>query len=154
MVHPKVWEEIPDKHVVKSVGFTENGQNSDGDSKTNITQENESGILGFVQRAGRVEVIDTSEEAVLVAQAVLVVASHVAKEVHRPAEKLLTNGVDEGSNWGFFGQLVKFVGEFSNARSILVTSLWDENHISVHMSSSLVVLAVGNLPGEVWYKKC
>lgn len=154
MVHPEIWEEIPDKHVVESVGFAEKGENSDGNGETNVTQENEFGILGFVQRAGWVEMVDSSEETVLLARTVLVVASHVAKKVQWPAEKLLTNRMNKSRDRGLLGQFVKFMGEFSNARSIFLTGLWDENHISIHVSSGLVVLAVGDLPGEVWYKKC
>lgn len=154
MVYPEIWEEIPDEHVVESVSLAKHGKNGDGDSETNITQKNEFGIFGFVQRAGWVEVVDSSEETILVAGSMLVVASHVAEEVHWPAEKLLAHRVNKSSNWSLLSQLVNFMGEFSNARSVFVTSLGNENHISVHVSSGLVVLAMGDLPGEVWHKKC
>ena len=55
----------------------------------------------------------------------------------------------EGGDWGFLSQLVKFMGEPSNTGGVLLTGLWDENHITLHVSSGFVVLAVGNLPGEV-----
>lgn len=38
MVHPDVWEEVPDKHVGEAVGFTKHGQDTDGNSKTKITE--------------------------------------------------------------------------------------------------------------------
>ena len=38
MVHPEVGEEVPDEHVLESVGLAKNGQDADGDSKTDITQ--------------------------------------------------------------------------------------------------------------------
>merc|ERR1711981_1014541 len=36
----------------------------------------------------------------------------------------------------------------------MLSGLGDEHHVTLHVSSSLVVLAVGDLPREVWDKKC
>lgn len=77
---------------------------------------------------------------------VIVVASHVGKEVHGPTEELLSDRVDQSGNWSFLGQLVNLVDELSNAAGVVLSGLWDENHITLHVSSSFVVLAVGNLP--------
>jgi hypothetical protein len=33
---------------------------------------------------------------------------------------------------------------------IRFSGIWYEYHISLHMSSGLVVLAMGNFPGEIW----
>lgn len=77
---------------------------------------------------------------------VVVVSSHVADKVHWPAEKLLADGVDNCGNWRLLGQLMNFVNEFSNARSIIFASLGDENHVPLHVSSCLVMLAVGDFP--------
>jgi hypothetical protein len=102
-------------------------------------------------------VVDTSEPAVNLAISttfrltlVVVVASDIGEKIRRPAEKLLPKGVDEGSDWGFLGQFVQFVNEFSNAAGVLLAGLGDENHITLHVSSGLVVLTMRNLPGEVW----
>ena len=64
VVHPEVWEEVPNEHVLESVGLAKTDQNGDSDSETEITQENEFGVLRFVQRAGWVEVVDTSKIAI------------------------------------------------------------------------------------------
>lgn len=58
-----------------------------------------------------------------------------------------------GGDWGFLGQLVKFVDELSNTAGVLLASLWNENHVTFHVSCGFVVLAVGNLPGEIWDKQ-
>ena len=57
--------------------------------------------------------------------------------------------MEHGGDWGFFGQLVDFVNELSNTVGVLLASFGNENHVTLHVSSSLVVLAVGNLPGKV-----
>lgn len=54
--------------------------------------------------------------------------------------------MDEGGNWSLLGQLVELMDELSDTGSIVLTSLGNENHITVHVSSRLVVLAVGDLP--------
>ena len=55
----------------------------------------------------------------------------------------------EGGDRGFLGQLVNLVDELPNTIAILLTGLWDEDHVTLHVASGFVVLAVGNLPGEV-----
>jgi len=84
----------------------------------------------------------------------VVVASHVGKEVHGPAEKLLSKGMNKGSDWSFLSQLIDLVDELSDAAGVMLSGLGDEHHVTLHVSSSLVVLAVGDLPREVWDKKC
>jgi hypothetical protein len=59
VVHPEVGGEVPDSHVGKSVGSAEHDENADRDSKTEITEEDEFGVLGFEKRTARVEVVDT-----------------------------------------------------------------------------------------------
>jgi len=50
VVNPEVRSEVPNCHVVESVGLAENSENADCDSNSEITQKNEFGIFGFVQR--------------------------------------------------------------------------------------------------------
>lgn len=61
--------------------------------------------------------------------------------------------MDERSNGRLFGQLVKLVGELSNARSVHLSCLGDEDHVAFHVSSGFVVLSVGDLPRKVGHKK-
>jgi len=102
-------------------------------------------------------VVDTVREAVGFAHAttlgllfMVVVTSHVTEEVQRPAQELLAKGVDDGGNWGLLGQLMDFVYEFAEAGSVILAGLWYEDHVPLHVAGSLVVLAVGDLPREVW----
>lgn len=113
-------------------------------------------ILLLVQGAGRVEVVDTAEEAVLLPLAlalglplVVVVASDIGDEVHGPATELLHHRVDEGSDGGLLGQLIELVSQLADARSILISRLRNKHHVALHVAGSLVVLSVGDLPGEV-----
>ena len=84
---------------------------------------------------------------------VIVVTSSIGEEIHGPTQELLSNGVEESCDWGFFSQLVDFVDQFSDAGGINLPSLGDKNHITIHVSSRLVMLAVGDLPGEIWDQK-
>ena len=48
---------------------------------------------------------------------------------------------------------MEFVGEFPNAAGVLIASLWNKHHVTLQVSSGFVMLAVGNLPREVWHKE-
>jgi hypothetical protein len=153
VVYPEVWDKIPHKHVLESVSLAKFVENASSNGKTNITQQNELGILGFVQRTRWVEVVNAGGESIdlsfstsLGLLLMIVVSSDVADEVHGPSEKLLTKRVDNGSDWSFLGQLMNLVSEFSNTACVVLASLWDENHVTFHVTGGLVVLSVGNLP--------
>ena len=160
MVHPEVWDEVPDSQVGKTVVLSNPNESTDSDSKTDITQDNELGVPSLVKGAGWVEVVNTSPEAILLANSaaftltlVVVVSSNVRSQVHPPSSELLSKHVSGSSNWSLLGQFGKLVNETANAVGEDLTSLWEENHIALHVASGLVVLAVGDLPGEVWNKK-
>lgn len=96
VVYPEVGKKVPDEHVLESVGLAKSDEDSDGNSKTEITQEDEFGVLGFVQRARWVEVVDTREISVDLALSttlrltlVVVVTSDIGEEIHRPSKELL-----------------------------------------------------------------
>jgi len=80
----------------------------------------------------------------------VVVARHIGEEIHGPAEKLLAHGVDESYNWCLLGQFMELMGHLADTGGILFACLWQENHIARHVSGSLVVLAVRELPREIW----
>jgi len=153
VVHPEVRGKIPDGHAGETVGFGEHNENTDSDSKTDITEEDELGVLGLVKRTAWVEVVDTSEEpvdlalpATLKLTLVVIVTGDIAKEIHGPAQELLSDGVDQGCNWGLFSQLVQFVDHFPDTSGINLASLGNEDHVTLHISGGLVMLAVGDFP--------
>ena len=156
VVHPDVRNPIPHKQVEPAIVGTDEVQNRTGDSETEVTQENELSVLGLIQRAGGVEVVDTTKVTVALALAtalglvlVVVVASNVGEEVHGPTEQLLHDNVAGGEEGGLLEQLVQFVDSLANAGSILRARLGDEDHVTSDVTGSLVVLSVGNLPREV-----
>lgn len=160
MVHPQVGKEVPDEHVGEAVGSGEEDQGSDGDTNTEVAEENELGILALKQGAGGVEVVDTGEVAVLLSLAaalnlalVEVVAGSVGEDIHGPAEELLEDRVDQSGNWGLLGQLVELMNRTADTTSVLLAGLGDENHVALEVAGGLVVLAVGDLPGEVWHQQ-
>ena len=153
MDNPQVWSEIPNSHVGESIGLAKKSKNGNGNGETEITQKNEFGILGFVERTGWVEVVDTRSISVLLPNTsslsllfVMIMTCDVGNQIQRPAEKLLCDRVDEGSDWGLLSQLVEFVDELANSSSVNLTSLGNEDHVTFHMTSCLVVLSVGDLP--------
>lgn len=161
VIYPQVWSEIPNSHVGESVSPGEEGENGDGDGKTEITQKNEFGILGFKQRARWVEVVDTSRIAVLLSYSsslrlllVMIMTSDIGDQIQRPAEKLLSNGMDDGSDWSLLSQLVNLVNELVNSSSVDLAGLGDKDHVTLHVTGGLVVLSMGDLPREVRDQKC
>jgi hypothetical protein len=98
MVHPEVWNKVPDGHVCEAKPLRKHVQYSGHGQETEVAQHNELGVFGLVQRTRRIEVVDPVSEAVLLALAtalnlpfVLVVTRHVGGEIPRPAHELLPN---------------------------------------------------------------
>lgn len=156
MVHPQVWETVPDKQVQPAEVGTDEVQGGADDEETKVTQGNQLGVLGLVQRAGGVEVVDTAEPAVLLAHTaalgllgVVVVTSDVVEQVHRPAEELLGQKVAGSQDGSLLAQLAELVEGLAHAGGVLLTGLGDEDHVAGQVTGGLVVLAVGDLPGEV-----
>lgn len=156
VVHPEVREEVPDKHVLEAVGLAKLVENAASDEQTQVTEKNELSILGLVQRAERAEVVDAVEPAVLLPNTaslgllfVVVVAGGVGDQVQGPAEELLANHVQSSVNRGLIGQFRNLVHQPSNAAGVNLQCLGQENHVTLHVASSFVVLSVGDLPGEV-----
>jgi hypothetical protein len=96
VVHPEVRGEIPDSHVGETVVLGVDSKDRNDDGKTKITQQDELGILGFIQRAVWVEVVDTGEVTIDLSSStafmlslVIVVASDIGKQVQWPSAKLL-----------------------------------------------------------------
>jgi hypothetical protein len=160
VVDPEVGKQVPDSQVGEAPVLVDPVESTEGDGETNITQENELGILGLEEWGRWVEVVDTGEVTVLLAISatlwltlVVVVAGNVRGEVHQPSTELLGEHVDSGSNWGLLSQFVELVNQSANTGSVDLTSLWHENHVTLHVAGSLVVLAVGDLPREVRHKE-
>ena len=62
--------------------------------------------------------------------------------------------MDKGCNWSLLSQLIQLVNEFADPSRVDLASLWHKNHVLVHVTGSLVVLSVGDLPGEIRHQKC
>lgn len=160
MVHPEVGDTVPNQKVHPAELGADQVQNASDNGETDVTQDNELSILGLVQRARRVEVVDTAEVAVLLALSttfrltfVVVVASDVGEQVHGPTEELLEKEVEGSGDGGFLHQLIELVQSLADARGILLPGLGHEHHVAGNVAGGLVVLSVGDLPGEVGHQK-
>lgn len=160
VVDPEIGKEVPDEHVLPAEILAKSEQDGSNNGEAKIAEKNELGILGLVKRRIRVEMIDTATEAILPVLAaafrltlVEVVTGDVGKQVQRPSDQLLADQVDHGSDGSLLGQLVKLVGESTDARGVDLAGLGHEDHVTLEMTGGLVMLAVGNLPGEVRHQE-
>lgn len=160
MVNPEVWKEVPDEHVHGAVGLGEVDKSGDGDSDTEIGEQDQLTILRLVQRRGWVEVVDASEPSVLLSSSaslllelVVVVPGNVGDEVEDPSSELLADEVDKSSDWCLLGELVELVDHTADAGGVDFAGLWHKHHVLIHVTGGLVVLSVGDLPGEIWHQK-
>ena len=104
--------------------------------------------------------INTATEAVGLALAaaltlsfMAVVAGHIGHEIFGPANKLLANQTDESHDGSLLGHLGQVLNFLPPALGGLLTGAWHEHHVAFHVTSSLMVLAVRDLPAEVWHKE-
>ena len=137
VVHPQVGNTVPDKQVEPAEVLADEVQGSAGEEETEIRQGNQLGVPGLVQRAGRVEVVDTTAPAVGLALTtalgllgVVVVAGDVNDKVQGPAEELLEQKVGGSEDRSFLEQLAELVQGLADARSVLVTGLGDKDHVT------------------------
>lgn len=160
MIDPEIRHTVPYKQIEPAIGLSEIVESRADKTQSQITQENELSVLGLVQGAAGVEVVDTAKVTVGLALAtafdltrVVVVAGNVGEQIHGPAEKLLQDHVGGSDNRSLLHELGDFVNGLANVRGILFSSLGHENHITAQVSSGLVVLAVGDFPGKVRHQK-
>lgn len=160
VVDPKPRDPEPDKRVGPSESVAEINLHESVESNANVAQDNELGVLLLVQRASRVEVIDTSSRSIVLALAapltlalVEVVTGNIGHEVVGPSNKLLSNKHGESEDGGLFGKLRDLVKKTAHTLGVVLTGARNKNHIALHVSCGLVVLAVRNLPAEVGYKQ-
>lgn len=156
VVHPEIGNEVPDEHVGPAEGVAEVDEGSGSQANAQVAQQDQLGVLGLVQGAAGVVVVNAGEEAVLLALAatltlalVVVVAGDVGQEVVGPADELLADQVNQGDDGGLLPELGQLVGQLPHAARLLLAGLGDEDHVALHVTGGLVVLAVGDLPAEV-----
>lgn len=157
VIDPEVWKEVPNTHVGPAEGATKVHEHGSCDGDADVTDQNQLCVAVLVQRAARVEMVDTTCEAVLLANTaafalalVEVVASDIGDEVLGPAHNLLADEHQKTDNGCLLGQLSDLVKEATNTVGELLASAGHKDHVPLHVASGLVVLAVGNLPAEVW----
>lgn len=96
MVHPKVRDKIPNGQIGPAKLASQKVQHTHGDGDANIAEEDELGVLGFIQRAAGVKVVDIATQSIVLALTtalsltlVEIVASDIGHEVVGPTDKLL-----------------------------------------------------------------
>ena len=110
MIDPEVWYSVPDSQIQPSPPTTNGNKGQKGQRKTQVAQPNQFLIFLLVKRAGRVEVIDPVPSAVVTTLSfpfsltlVVVMTSHVGREVGWPASQLLPQQGDGRHQWRILG---------------------------------------------------
>ena len=116
-------------------------------------------VLVFEDGARGVEVVDSSKQAVLLPLTtalelffVKVVARRIGKQVGWPSEKQAGKYVPSRVEWRVLHNLVELLGRDIPPLAMLLSRPRQEDHIALHVCCGLVMLAVGDLPGEVGHK--
>ena len=88
MVNPKVWQEVPNKHVPSTVGLRKVDKSRNSESNTKIREQDQLPILSLIKRRRRVKVVHTtkppillSDTASLLLQLVVVVPSNIGNKI-------------------------------------------------------------------------
>ena len=160
MVHPEIRQDVPHQEIGPAVASPDQEEDRGGDQKAKIREKNEFLVLLLVQGTAGQEVVDAtitilaSCALALRLLLVVVVASHISEEVHRPAADLLGDQCGGGIDRGVLQQLVHLLEDIAHLRSMLVAGAWAEDHIPLQVAGGLVVLAMADLPAEVRDEEC
>lgn len=156
MVDPEIGCNIPDKEVGHPICLADPVQGAEGEQETEIAEQDQISILGLVQRALGVEVIDTASPAVTLAfsasfalRLVVVVAGDVEEEICGPPSELLDKQGIDGDDGGLFGEFLDLVNKVASLAGILVLGDGHKHHVAGHVSSGFVMFAMGDLPRKV-----
>lgn len=112
VVNPEVREEVPDEHVGETKLPGEEGETSGGQDDANVAHNDELCIPVLVKRTARIEMVDTTTEAVSLALStaltltlVVIMASDVSEKVVGPSNELLADEHHEAEDGCLFGEL-------------------------------------------------
>lgn len=157
VIDPKVRNDIPHSQIRPSKVLADEEKNTGGDGKTQITQENELGVLRLIQRTRWVKMVNATSDTILLASAtafrlalVVVVPSDVERDVQDPSSELLSNHMASGIDGSFFHQLRQLMGIVAISRGIHFAGFGYEDHVTIDVTSRFVVFAVRDLPRKVW----
>lgn len=143
VVNPEVGHKVVQRHGGETPLLNRQVDESHGDQDTNIRNNDIHEVLLVKNRRDREEVVDNHLGSVRV-----LLASDVGEEVHNPAKELLEKNVPKSKDGGVLGSL----GDVSNGKELLL-GLGNKNHISLKVTSGLVMLTMRNSPGVVGDKK-
>lgn len=149
MIHPQIRGNIPNEQIRESIILADQEQDAARDEQTKVTEKDQFGVFGLIQRTVGVEMVDTSAKSILLANSatftltlVLVVASHVGDQIHGPAAQLLGNQVISRGDGGFLSKLLELMKQVSTLGGVLLLGRWHKHHVSLHVTGCFVMLAM------------
>lgn len=105
VIHPEIWDEVPDEHVGETELLDTQVEERSSDSKTDIRVDNQVKVIVFIQRAAWVEVVNSRKPSIRLAlpstlnlSLVVVVSSNICDKVHWPSEQLLKDDIQRSNN--------------------------------------------------------
>lgn len=160
MVHPKVGDKVPDSHVCPAEAVPKVGEGTNGKSESDIRENDILGVFGVEDGAAGIKVVYATPEPVLLTLAtalalalVEIVSGDVGQKVVGPADELLEEEVQCRVDGSLFTELTEFLDHTPESCGLLLACSGKENHVTLDMSSGLVVGAVGKFPAEIGNKK-
>lgn len=149
MVHPEIRHTVPNEEIDPAKVRSNIIEHAAHEEESQVTQNDELSILGLIQRAVGVEVVDASEITIPLALSaslgvvfMVVVAGDIGEQVHGPAEELLQDQIGGSQKGGLLHQLRQLVSGFADNRGILFPGLGDEHHVTADVAGGFVVFAV------------
>merc|ERR1712072_12325 len=159
VVHPEVREDVPHSQIPPAEVLADECENAASDQETQVRQQNQLLVLALIKRRAGQEMVHASI-AILAALTfalsltlMLVVARNVAQQVPRPADQLLANEHGSGVQWRLFHKLMHLMQDVAHSARVLLARARQEDHVTLHVASGLVVLSMADLPAEVWDQK-
>lgn len=152
VVNPDVGNDPQERNRLPVKNLSRLVEDEAGDSKTNVGDDDEVGLLGKEENTPGVEVAAALVEPaflVVVANTALVASRDVEEEVGLPAEELVGKQLDGGDNGRVLGELLKGLDGDAHFIGHLLNGARNEDEVLVDVAGEAVVAGMRDLPGEI-----
>lgn len=152
MVNPQVGNKVEEENGRNTNLLGSKVQSSSHKSKTDIGDEDEDGLVGAENSAGRLEVTDSEplgKASLGLPLLAALAGASVEEEIRLPSEKLVEDELDHLSSGGILNKLSDVDASNHERLGRLGLSLGDESHVEIHVAGEAVVAVVRVLPAEV-----
>ena len=160
MIDPQVWNPVPHEHVLPAISLPQNKQYGAYGGQAKVRPDNEVLILFLIDRAGRIEVVDTTSKSIVLALPFTlnllrmnIMTGSIIDEIQWPPYKLLSDERQSSHDWRLFCKLGHFMSEAAQLCGISFACRRYKDLITLHVTGRFVMFAMADLPGEIWDKE-